>query len=615
MDLRSPIAVFICAMSIGILCMSCGVDDVSVWVLEFANSIGWTEMATPVPLPPPMQDFVFRPLSLLFMKLTWVLSDNGLAIPPWLIGLKSALFSAVFGLGAWLWLQRWVSVKAAGVLSIFCMVSEPALFSAFNYSEFDGFGSGLILLSSWWLYRYNDRLLGFAVISFCIVFLKESSFFIWLCFMAPQLFEPYIRSRSTNWSDYKPIGVVVILMSVWLLGTLGVLSGKMQSAAGGLGVLERLPVFQYTVWQLLSLWTEAGIVLALLGYWKRWARVLFAIWLVTALMEPMIAYNHYETHYFSRPWYVTALSISLLITWGCATFQWFRGTQTLFAIMACRGLLMMGLFALVILTSSNLREDLASRLFLSLLPGMLAIVWITVQDCWTDRTLRKIAVVLATLQVWTLSTSAWNWSQRTWFDAGNHAGWTTEMVKNFDRDGSIGRPIWVSDVSRRYSTARMDALLPLQHSVPIEQLEFAPFCYFQSGTPEAFLQSMRSQTGLDTHLLHRGRQLVLSPELLNVVKADFSYLRAKNRGAHGPIQDGDGRCTEYSLIEDRYHYAHSSEDPLLPYLQMDFEVVHKVDAWYYQLPTRLLNLPVWLWNGVPFLQPWRIHQSLWVHPA
>ena len=123
------------------------------------------------------------------------------------------------------------------------------------------------------------------------------------------------------------------------------------------------------------------------------------------------------------------------------------------------------------------------------------------------------------------------------------------MVKNFDRDGSIGRPIWVSDVSRRYSTARMDALLPLQHSVPIEQLEFAPFCYFQSGTPEAFLQSMRSQTGLDTHLLHRGRQLVLSTELLNVVKADFSYLRAKNRGAHGPIQDGDGRCTEYSLIK------------------------------------------------------------------
>ena len=274
--------------------MSCGVDDVSVWVLG-SRVYRLDEMASPVPLPPPIK-FRFRPLSLLFINDLGIVRQWS-TIPPWLIGLKSALFSAVFGLGAWLWLQRWVSVKAACVLSILCMVSEPALFSAFNYSEFDGFGSGLILLSSWWLYRYNDRLLGFAVISFCIVFLKESSFFIWLCFMAPQLFEPYIRSRSAIGPITNPLALV-ILMSVWLLGTRCTF-GQMQSAAGGLVVLERLPVFQYTVWQLLSLWTEAGIVLALLGYWKRWARVMFAIWLVTAAMEPMIAYNHYRPTIFT----------------------------------------------------------------------------------------------------------------------------------------------------------------------------------------------------------------------------------------------------------------------------------------------------------------------------
>jgi hypothetical protein len=28
-----------------------------------------------------------------------------------------------------------------------------------------------------------------------------------------------------------------------------------------------------------------------------------------------------------------------------------------------------------------------------------------------------------------------------------------------------------------------------------------------------------------------------------------------------------------------------------------------------------LNVPLWLWKGVPLLQPWRIQQSLWVYPA
>ena len=615
MSSKSPIAVLICAVCIGLICMYCGVDDVSVWVLEFAHSVPWSDLLLPVPLPPPMQDFVFRPLSLLLMKATWVLSGNSLAIPPWLIGIKAAIFSAVFGMGAWLWLQRWVSHKIASILAIVSMVCEPALFSAFNYSEFDGFGAGLILLSSWWLNRYPERWLGFALISFCIVFLKESSFFIWLCFIAPQLVEPWIMNRSKDWKDYRAVTVVVCLMSLWLFGTTSVLSGKVQSAAGGLGWMDRVPVFQFTTWQLVALWSETGVVLVLLGHWRRWTKILFVGWLCVALVEPLSQYNHYETYYFSRPWYWTVLSVGLLLTWCMATVEWIRGAQTLHSVMAVRGLLMMGLFALVIFTSSNLREDLASRLFLSLLPGMCALVWLTLKQWWQKVPLRRMGLFLVGLQCWTVVASGWNWVQRIWFESGNHADWTMEMLQQFDSKDAIGRPIWVTDMSRRYSTVRNQSLLSLEHSVPLSELEFAPFCYFQSGETQDFARSMRSQSNRNTYVLHRGRQLHLSEESLNIVRADYSYLRASNRGAHGPIQEGDGRCTNLSLIEDRYLYAHSPSDPLQPYLNFEFESIHQVEAWYYQVPTRFLNVPLWLWQGVPFLQPWRIQQSLWVFPV
>lgn len=595
--------------------MFCGVDDVSVWVLEFAHAVKWTDLVAPVPLPPPMQDFVFRPLSLLLMKATWVLSGDSLAIPPWLIGLKAAMFSAMFGVGAWLWLQRWVSKSAATVIAVVSMVAEPALFSAFNYSEFDGFGSGLILLSSWWLYKYPTRLVGFALLSFCIVFLKESSFFIWLCFLLPQLLEPWFNDRSRNIQDYRHLGIVICWMLLWFIGTSTVLSGKVQSAAGGLGWVDRLPIFQYTTWQLVTLWTETGLVIALLGYWTRWRHWWFSLWGICALYAPMTTYNHYETYYYSRPLYITTLSAGLMVTWLHASFVWMKGRTDLFTITACRGLLMMGLFALVIFTSSNLREDLATRLFLSLLPGMLGVIWQTVEAWWSDTTLRKIAVILLGLQCWNVVAAAWNWTQRTWFDAGNHAGWTVMMLENLNTERRVGQPIWVTDVSRRYSLNRLNSLQSSMNSQQITGLDFAPFCYFQAGEPSEFARSMRSNVGRDTYVIHRGQQLELDPSSLKKVVVDYSYLRTSNRGAHGPINQGDGRCTSYSLIEDRHQYAHAASDPLVPYLVLDFDKVHAIEARYYQLSPRLLNLPLWIWHGVPMLQPWRIHQSLWVDPA
>ena len=59
----------------------------------------------------------------------------------------------VFGVGTWLWLRQWTTEFWATVLSVLVMISEPSLFSAFNYSGLMGLVR-VMLLSSWLLLNH-----------------------------------------------------------------------------------------------------------------------------------------------------------------------------------------------------------------------------------------------------------------------------------------------------------------------------------------------------------------------------------------------------------------------------------------------------------------------------
>lgn len=611
----------IVAVCIGFLCSVGGVDDVSIWVLEFADGIPWSEIYRPAPLPHPMQDFVFRPVSIAMMKGTLFITEGSLDIPGWLVGLKSGVFAWVFGFGAWLWLQQWVEQRVAVLLSVLCMIAEPSLFSAYNYSEFDGFAAGLILCSSWIISQQTLHWALFASIGFCIVFLKESACFIWLCFVLPQL---WLGWREEGWTPHlQRYGlIIIVLIACWIFGSSAVIGGKLQSSAGGLSIVERLPVLGFTTWQFVSLWTECGLVLVL-GHALRWRWWIVLLWLGVSIWAPMMEINHYETRYYSRPLYVSILTMGMLVY---GVFSIGKSTDRFEQEMAWRGGLLIALFGFVILTSSNLREDLASRLFLSLMPGMLLWSWRAFQSCLQKprrSSVRYMGVLLVSMTLWSLTSGAWNWSQRLWFEQSKHTDWTRQLiVESMKVEGEGSIPVVVTDPSRRYSVRKIESLFPNTSKESLHRLHFESFCYFLSLQEDELpiaLQSCFAPVGFSKHdlsrvqFVHRGRRVELSAENVNWLRQDFSWLRGgEGRGAHMPIRLGDTRCTERSLIEDVYDYTYTASDPLYEFLREGFTSTQQLESRYYQIPTRLLNIPSYLVSGASILEPRVFHQSLWV---
>ena len=617
--MRSIFVLTIVAVCIGVLCSVGGVDDVSIWVLEFADGVSWSDIHRPVPLPHPMQDFVFRPLSIAMMKGTLLLTEGSLDMPAWLIGLKSGLFAWVFGFGSWLWLQQWVDRAEATVLSVLCMVAEPAMFSAYNYSEFDGFAAGLILCSSWMISQQNIRWVWFTCVGFCIVFLKESACFIWLCFVLPQL---GLRWREAGWTlSLQRCSVIIVgLIGLWLFGSSAVIGGKLQSSAGGLSLTERLPVLGFTTWQFMALWTEGGLVL-ILCRWMRWRSWFLVLWLCFSIWAPMMEINHYETRYYSRPLYVSILTVGLLVY---GLYSILKSTDRFEQEMAWRGGLLIALFGFVVLTSSNLREDLASRLFLSLMPGMLLWSWRAFQSSQRERLwVRYMGVLLLFMGLWNVCGGTWNWSQRLWYEQSKHTNWTRQLIlESIKVEGGASIPVVVTDPSRRYSVRKIESLLPNVSKSDLSRLHFESFCYFvslqQSAFPEA-LQSCFAPIGFSKHdlsrvqFVHRGRRVELPAEEVDWLRQEFSWLRGGDgRGAHMPIRLGDARCTDRSLVEDVYDYTYTAPDPLYEFLKEDFSSHQQLESRYYQIPTRLLNIPLQLVSGVSILEPRVFHQSLWV---
>ena len=621
------------ATVIGIFCSVGGVDDVSTWVLEFADGVAWGEIFWPVPLPPPMQDFVFRPVSIALMKGALLLSSTDVWIPHWMVGLKAGLFSAVFGLASFLWLQQYTTQRSALFLSSVCMLVEPALFSATNFSEFDGLGAGFILLFSW-LFDRNVTWWWYALLGLLIVFLKESCLFIWLCFMLPQLWECWRQSRWD--SQLKKVSLVMGgCIGLWLIGTSAILGGKVQSVAGGLGVLERLPVLLFTVWQFFALWTEGGVLLVLWIALPKWRKFAFWMWLCMALWQPMMEINHYETRYFSRPWYVSILTLAMVLLWVKWAFMPSKpedgdsSQRSFHRLMGLRSILLLGLFVAVILTSSNLREDLAARLFLSLLPGMLLLSWNALKEGLQSEA-RFASLLFAAMQWTTLVLNTGNWSQRVYFEDATQAHWTEKMVRELVSTEVLHSPssqeiaVVLTDSSRRYSKRKIKALFTeknLLQEGQIDRIHFETLCYFLSITGEELPRALQTCFAPDAtsmhrlnglYVVHRGRHVLLEAAQLDWLRREFSWIRGgEGRGAHMPINLGDGRCSERSLLEDRYDFLYTLPDPTEARLEVGFSKVQQLEVHYYQLPNRLLDIPIRLLAGVPILEPRRFFQSVW----
>ena len=613
MNKSTLLVLVLCCLGIGYLSALGGIDDVSVWVYTFVEPVAWTDIYKPVPLLFPMNDFVFRPVSIFLMKLGLWLSDGQRTFPAWLIGGKAFSVSLFFAWSTVLWLGKEFSEKEKLGIAIVALLSPQSLFSAYNFSEFDILGAGTILLCSWALeQKKSHRLWIFAAMCMVTFFLKESCCFILGCVLFPQFWK-----HRRDWAWLKgPLIVVGISAFFWLLGTGPLVLGKIGSVGGKLALIDRLPVAWWTLLQFIALWTEMGIV-GLLIYWSRnhaWSKILTVSLLASVMMRPMILLNHYETLYFSRPWYIAGL----FLLWTVGLLREVQSNHNPFwSLMAQRIFCLMGFFVVVICISSNLREDLASRLFLPLLPGMLGMSWQGLKRLWKEYSdnlfWSTVVLVVGLSHLWGVLIPSWNWSQKVRHEFAYNIPMLEQVITHIQPNAAI----YVTDPQRRYDLTQMQQL---SVSVDLSNIHFEPLCYFPITTDASRFLGCMEGMRYGNHIaekmmvIDRGTRTQLSQNELQQLQGDFSWIRGpEGRGAHMPISIGDPRCADHSLLEDIYLQEYPTEMSQLEGLLINhFTPVELFESQYYTMPNRMLEIPFRLLSGISIVEPKYFHQHVWI---
>lgn len=605
--LQKSVVLCVC-ISIAILSMQGGIDPISVWIVSLLDSMnggGWQGLYSPILLPHPMNDYVFRPVSILLVKGGFWLGGETLHFPSWLIGLKAFFVAGSFALGAWVWLRQFTCEWWAMGLTSMGLFFDSSIFTAYNFTEFDGMGAGFILMSSWAL--ANKRWWRFGVCVILAVFLKESIAISLVLFLLPQF---WLDFRNGEFSKIG-FGILGAILGFWLLGVSPILLGKMQSGAGQLSIGSRLSIVGYTWCQLLVLCTETGAMLLFAAFLSRKNKLLglgltggLLLW---GMIAPMGIINHFQTYYFSRPIYISVLLAGLIVVFA----GWIWKSTELRRLFALQVLSVFGGFSFVILISSNLREDLASRLFLVFLPGFLLFTLRAFVKLW--RSSFGLAIILYLGQVWSIVSGGWNMASEIIFEQSQLSVFYEATGQQLKEAGillfsDMNRPINIDYLSEIEGENKKDLRIARIEYYP-KKAQLPPFLQHWN---LALLQSF--QQGTPIYFWNQFSQVKLSQQELEWLQADFSWIRGNvNQGSHAPIGLSDSFLPDHSLLEDLYFRRYPTEASNLDVLlKADFHRLIYQQKGYYTLPTRLIELPLRVLNGISILEPRVFQQELWI---
>ena len=605
--LQKSIVICVCIL-LAILSLQGGIDPISVWIVSLLNSMdsgGWQGLWSPIRLPHPMNDYVFRPVSILLVKGGFWIGGETLLFPSWLIAAKAFGVAGGFAIGSWLWLRQFTcSWWAMGITSA-ALLLDSSIFTTYNFTEFDGLGAGFILLSSWAL--AEKRWIGFGLFVFLAMFLKESIAISLVLFLLPQFLLDWRKGERGK------LGFLILggTLSIWFVGISPILLGKMQSGAGQLSFLSRLSIIWYTWWQLLVLCTEAGAILLFghLLFRENRGIGVFAMGalLLWGMVSPMGTINHFQTYYFSRFDYVSVLLVGLIIV--LLSWVWRAGEERrLFALQIFS---VFGGFSFVILISSNLREDLASRLFLVFLPGILLFTFRAAAGLWKKSF--GLAVFLLFSQVWAILASAWNMASEILFEQSQLESFYALAAPHIS-DSSI---VLFSDMNRPIN---IDYLSEITAS----ELEFVRIARVEYYPKKAKLPPMLQhwnihldqsfQQGDSTYFWHQSSQVMLPKEQLSWLRADFSWIRGPvDQGSHAPIGRAHSFLPEHSLLEDLYFRRYPDQVSLLDeLLENDFQRLVLQQRGYFTIEPRVVEFPIRMMNDIAIIQPRVFRQELWI---
>jgi len=355
-------------------------DNVTHRVLDLVSALTWTEAFRPFEMPFPIDAQAFRPFSVLGLKA--YASLMGIGPPPlWIAFLKSITCLMVFALGARAWLVAIGMNQYAEKAALLPLGLAPVLFQVWYLPELDLFGAGATLwIGAKLLHRRpleKKEWLGVLSALLFVLFLKESTALVQLSFLGATAFMLWLQ-RLRGARFWRHTWLLIGSTLTWGALVLPLMSGDPTEAAKAT-LATRIGLLEHNLVQVFYLVSGAGSVLIFLGALfhhrfspKKLTSALVLVGCFSLLILPIANYySHYETIYFTPRGMGIGMALVLFTGLLLASLNYRRES----AMSMCAGqvLLVTGALSLAGLIAPSAREDMASRVFVALAPGLFAL--------------------------------------------------------------------------------------------------------------------------------------------------------------------------------------------------------------------------------------------------
>ena len=605
------------AVLVGLAGMTQKADHMTMWVIALCADLPQWAFFKVFHLPPPMDAWGLRPLSLATMQGYLALLGDG-PPPLWLIALKATGGSLALGLAARAWLRAHHFGAVADLAAAATLLSSAHLFSSWYLTEFDVWGAAAILGGCTLLRRPGQQTAAYGLLAVALL-LKESSALVLFAFLSGSMVAAMLHHRWAQATRYAaPLalgGLAWLALASPLIGGSG-----HTSVVGRVPLSLRLPILEHNAAQLVYLATPAGAgLIAAAGFLpiltRRRALIPIAAVAGLALLPVLSHYTHYETVYYAPRAASLLLSGGLLFgLFSSGLLQRsYRHALLCAPVVACQVVL-----AVAVLGASSLREDFASRLFLATAPLMLALALETLRTMWRApgrRRIRLAVPLLALALVWGPVSGAFNqitqWRARQLAD---HSG-RSHLVQHANlQDGDVIIFNNFQEWLGREELAAMGADAAfISYPVPtmLTQPQF-PRDNFGWVDSSVSLET-RIADGEPTWMYWLATRSTMAPEANAALVGDLSWIR-RPLGALTPLAWGrreeETSLPMHNFAEDAMLTVYHDGPTPLEQLTEPAEVSLDVHIPIVQLPTELLSIPHRMIAGAPLIEHYDVQARI-----
>lgn len=600
-----------------------GIDPVSLWVFSFIEDLSLVDSFSIIHLPKPMDDYIFRPVSAAIVKLIMLFWSVENA--QYVVMTKTAICSFIFGISCYFWILTHVDQRRAFIGATLSMLVEPVLFSAYNLTEYDTLGAAFLLLASTISAKkmHTQGYLLFTILLFLTIFLKISTCMLAFVFIGLQAI---LKRKEFPVQTRNMIVILLGLTALWAICCLPLLTGSLRSNAGGLPTSQRIPIMLFTAGQFIALYKESGILILgifLACSFHQKIGTIFGLLLVSfSTTFSIVQLNHFQTYYYAPLEWGQILLGLLWLFWLWAAR---RKTNHIIGQLSITIIATQLLFFLAIYISSDLREDIASRIFVLFCP----IAIYSVFYCGFSLLKAKPSGPLGKVNKCTVFglLVAFHWNILA--DVINYCGKIRAEEPTYDsileksmKMLNTNTTFLFTDYNRPYDPYQM-AQIAKKHSIEATDLNKIRNSFISHFLTDGKLPNRIAFWDIPlTQLDNEKRPLLLikpwtvvpySKRQKDILQQDFDWLRGQSgSGDHATLDGLSENFSRHSMLEDGYIYEYTNTpSQLSSLLQKDFLIVETQQETYTYVPYRLQEIPFRLFHGIPIFEKRKFRVELW----